>query len=195
MSADLCEQEGRVAKIGYQRVSTEEQNLDRQADAFIALGVERVFSDKASGKSTDRPGLKEMLGYVRQGDVLYIESISRLARNVRDLLDIVEKLEAKGVELISQKEAIDTSTPVGKCLLTVMGAMAEMERGSLLERQKEGIQAAKKRGKHLGRPKVQRPADWDKVVAQWQDGRITATAAIKALGISRTSFYKLLRAA
>jgi DNA invertase Pin-like site-specific DNA recombinase len=184
-----------MAKIGYQRVSTEEQNLDRQEDAFAALGAERVFSDKASGKSADRPGLRAMLNFVRAGDVLYVESISRLARNVRDLLDIVEQLESKGVQLVSQKEAIDTSTPVGKCLLTVMGAMAEMERGSLLERQKEGIQAAKKRGKHLGRPRAEKPQDWDKVVAQWQEGRITATAAMKALRVSRTTFYKLLKAA
>jgi len=184
-----------MAKIGYQRVSTQEQNLDRQADAFAALGVERVFSDKASGKSADRPGLKEMLNFVRQGDVLYIESISRLARNVRDLLDIVEKLESKGVQLVSQKEAIDTSTPMGRCLLQIMGAMAELERGSLLERQREGIQSAKKRGKHLGRPRVQKPEDWDKVVSQWREGKITATAAIKALNVSRTTFYKLLKAA
>jgi len=184
-----------MAKIGYQRVSTEEQNLDRQADAFAALGVEHVFSDKASGKSTDRPGLKAMLNFVRQGDVLYIESISRIARNVRDLLDIVEQLEHKGVQLISQKEAIDTSTPIGKCLLMVMGAMAEMERSSILERQREGIQSAKSRGKHLGRPRAQKPQDWDKVVSLWQEGRITATAAIKTLGISRTTFYKLLKAA
>jgi DNA invertase Pin-like site-specific DNA recombinase len=184
-----------MAKIGYQRVSTEGQNLDRQQDAFAALSVEKVFTDKASGKSTaDRPGLKEMLGYVRQGDVLHIESISRLGRNVRDLLDIVATLETKGVQLVSAKEQLDTSTPMGRCLIQIMAAMAEMERASLLERQREGIRAAKKRGKHLGRPKVKVPADWDKVVAQWQEGKITATAAVKALGISRTSFYKLIKA-
>lgn len=183
-----------MAKIGYQRVSTAEQNLDRQADAFALLGVERVFSDKASGKSTDRPGLTAMLEFVRQGDVLYIESISRLARNVKDLLTIVEQLEAKGVKLVSQKEQLDTATPMGRCLMQIMGAMSELERGSLLERQREGIQAAKKRGKHLGRPKVQVPADWDKVVSQWREGSITATAAIKALGVSRTSFYKMVKA-
>lgn len=184
-----------MAKIGYQRVSTQEQNLDRQADAFTALGVERVFSDKASGKSADRPGLKAMLDFVRQGDVLHIESISRLARNVRDLLDVVERLEVKGVQLVSAKENLDTQTPMGRCLLQIMAAMAEMERAALLERQKEGIQSAKRRGKHLGRPKVQKPQDWDKVVAQWREGSITATAAIKALGVSRTTFYKLLKKA
>jgi DNA invertase Pin-like site-specific DNA recombinase len=184
-----------MAKIGYQRVSTAEQNLDRQQDAFTALGVERVFSDKASGKSADRPGLKAMLDFVRQGDVLHIESISRLGRNVRDLLDVVERLEVKGVQLVSAKENLDTQTPMGRCLLQIMAAMAEMERAALLERQKEGIQSAKRRGKHLGRPKVQKPQDWDKVVAQWREGSITATAAIKALGVSRTTFYKLLKKA
>jgi DNA invertase Pin-like site-specific DNA recombinase len=184
-----------MAKIGYQRVSTAEQNLDRQQDAFTVLGVERIFSDKASGKSTDRPGLKAMLDFVRQGDVLHVESISRLARNVRDLLDVVERLEAKGVQLVSAKENLDTQTPMGRCLLQIMAAMAEMERAALLERQKEGIQAAKRRGKHLGRPKVQKPQDWDKVVSDWKAGSITATAAIKALGVSRTTFYKLLKKA
>ena len=111
-----------MASIGYQRVSTQEQNLDRQADAFAALSVERVFSDKASGKSADRPGLKAMLDFVRQGDVLYIESISRLGRNVRDLLDVVERLEAKGVQLVSAKENLDTQTPMGRCLLQIMAA-------------------------------------------------------------------------
>jgi len=183
-----------MAKIGYQRVSTQEQNLDRQADAFAALGVEKVFSDKASGKSTDRPGLTAMLEFVRQGDVLHIESISRLARTVRDLLAIVETLETIGVQLVSSKENLDTSTPMGRCLLQIMAAMSELERGSLLERQREGIQSAKKRGKHLGRPRIAKPQDWDKVVSDWKSGSITATAAIKALGVSRTSFYKLVKA-
>lgn len=184
-----------MAKIGYQRVSTAEQNLDRQADAFTALGVERVFSDKASGKSTDRPGLKAMLEFVRQGDVLYIESISRLARNVKDLLTIVEQLETKGVKLVSQKEQLDTSTPMGRCLMQIMGAMAEMERHCLLDRQRDGIISAKQKGIVVfGRPRVQKPANWDKVIGDWKAGRITATAAIKALGLSRTVFYKLVKA-
>lgn len=182
-----------MSLVAYQRVSTQFQNLDRQSDYFATLGVEKVFTDKASGKSTDRPGLKEMLGYVRQGDVLHIESISRLARTVRDLLAIVETLESKGVQLVSSKENLDTSTPMGRCLLQIMAAMSELERGSLLERQREGIQSARRRGKHLGRPKVQKPADWDKVVSDWKSGSITATAAIAKLGVSRTSFYKLIK--
>jgi len=184
-----------LANIAYSRVSSADQCLDRQSDYFAALGVEKVFADKASGKSTDRPGLTAMLEFVRQGDVLHIESISRLGRNVRDLLDIVQRLEDKGVKIVSQKENLDTSTPMGRCLLQIMAAMAEMERASLLDRQKEGIQAAKKRGRHLGRPRIAKPQDWDKVVSDWKAGSITATAAIKALGVSRTSFYKLVKKA
>ena len=123
-------------KIGYIRVSTQEQNTLRQELILAELGVEELFIDKSSGKNAKRPELQRMMDYVRQGDTVVVESISRFARNTRDLLELVEKLTEKQVEFISKKEAIDTSTPTGKFMLTVFGAVAELEREYILQRQK-----------------------------------------------------------
>jgi len=184
-----------MAKMAYIRVSTTDQNLDRQKDSIDRIdGIDRIFEDKSSGSTTTkRDGLKAMMEYVRQGDTVYIESISRLARNVRDLLSIVEQLNQKQVQLVSLKENIDTTTPTGTFFLQVMAAMAELERNSILERQREGIESAKSRGKHLGRPKADKPQEWDKVIGIWRKGEITATAAMKQMGMTKTTFYKLLR--
>ena len=133
-------------KIGYIRVSTEEQNTARQEVLLRELGVDEVFIDKASGKNADRPELTPMMNYVRRGDTVIVESISRFARNTRDLLDLVEQLTEKQVEFVSRKEAIDTTTPTGKFMLTVFAAVAELEREYILQRQREGIAIAKTKG-------------------------------------------------
>ena len=135
-------------KIGYIRVSTEEQNAARQEVLLRELGVDEVFIDKASGKNADRPELTRMMEYIRRGDTVIVESISRFARNTRDLLDLVERLTEKQVEFVSRKEAIDTTTPTGKFMLTVFAAVAELEREYILQRQREGIAIAKKQGKY-----------------------------------------------
>lgn len=132
--------------IGYVRVSTQEQNTIRQEVLMAELGVDEVYIDRVSGRSTDRPQLKKLMEYVRLGDTVIVESINRFARNTRDLLELVERLTAKGVEFISKKEAIDTTTPSGKFMLTVFGAVAELEREYILQRQKEGIAIARPRG-------------------------------------------------
>ena len=111
-------------KIGYVRVSTQEQNTIRQEVMLRELGADEIFIDKASGKNADRPELKRMMEYVRKGDTVIVESISRFARNTRDLLDLVEQLTAREVEFVSKKEAIDTTTPTGKFMLTVFAAVA-----------------------------------------------------------------------
>ena len=130
-------------KVGYVRASTEDQNTIRQEKIMAELGVEKVYIEKVSGKSREgRPELEAMLNFVREGDVVVVESISRFARSTKDLLNLVEELAEKGVEFVSQKEAIDTQTPQGKFMLTVFGAMAELEREQILQRQKEGIAAA-----------------------------------------------------
>ena len=121
-------------KIGYIRVSTQEQNTIRQEVLMESLGVEEVYIDRMSGKNTNRPQLQKMMDYVRHGDVVIVESISRFARNTRDLLELVERLSEKGVEFVSKKEAIDTTTPTGKFMLTVFGAVAELERECLLRK-------------------------------------------------------------
>ena len=138
-------------KIGYVRVSTQEQNTIRQEVLMKELGVEQLYIDKASGKSKDRPALKKMIHYVRQGDVVIVESISRFARNTKDLLELMEQLSEKQVAFISKKEAIDTTTPSGKFMLTIFGAVAELERDYILQRQREGIEIAKQLGKYHGR--------------------------------------------
>lgn len=123
---------GSSLKIGYVRVSTQEQNTIRQEVLMRSLGVDQLYIDWASGKNADRPELGKMLTYVRQGDTVIVESISRFARNTRDLLDLVEQLTAKQVEFVSQKEAIDTATSTGKFMLTIFGAVAELEREYIL---------------------------------------------------------------
>ena len=145
-------------KIGYVRVSTQEQNTVRQEKLMESLNVDELFLDKASGKNAEqRPELQRMMDYVRKGDTVVVESISRFARHTRDLLELVEKLTAKEVEFISQKEAIDTTTPTGKFMLTVFGAVAELEREYILQRQQEGIAIAKANGAYKGRKPIQRP--------------------------------------
>ncbi|BDF69469.1 integrase [Oscillospiraceae bacterium] len=176
-------------KIGYVRVSTQEQNTMRQEVLMQGLGVDKLYIDRASGKDTSRPELKKMLHYVRQGDTVIVESISRFARNTRDLLELVEQLTAKAVEFVSKKEAIDTTTPSGKFMLTIFGAVAELEREYILQRQREGIAIARVEGKYTGRKPIQHP-DLDKVLARWQKGEITAVQARKQLGMSKATFYR-----
>lgn len=179
-------------KIGYIRVSTQEQNTIRQEELMRTLGVDEVYIDRISGKNTNRPELKKLLEYVRQGDTVIVESISRFARNTRDLLELVEQLSAKQVEFISQKEAIDTSTPTGKFMLTIFGAVAELEREYILQRQREGIEIAKRQGKYTGRKPVEHP-EFAKVVAKWRAGEMTAVQAMAKLDMKASTFYRKVR--
>lgn len=176
-------------KIGYVRVSTEEQNTARQEIMLRELGVDELFIDKASGKNADRPELRRMMEYVRRGDTVIVESISRFASNTRDLLDLVERLTEKQVEFVSRKEAIDTTTPTGKFMLTVFAAVAELEREYILQRQREGIAIAKAQGKYHGKAAKDYP-DFERIVARWRNGEITAVQAMKQLGMSKTRFYE-----
>ena len=181
-------------KIGYIRVSTEEQNTARQEALLRELDVDEIFIDKASGKNTDRAAFKEMMAFVRAGDTVVVESISRIARNTRDLLFIVSELTEKGVEFVSLKENIDTTTPQGRFMLTVFGALAELERENILERQREGIEIAKSEGKYKGR----KPIDYDEaqmkaLCKKWRAGEITATAAMKELGLKPNTFYRRVK--
>ena len=178
-----------LMKIGYIRVSTAEQNTIRQETMMEVLGVDEIYMDKVSGKNTNRPELQKMLHYVRKGDTVIVESISRFARNTKDLLELVEDLTAKEVEFISQKESIDTSTPAGKFMLTIF---AELEREYILQRQREGIAEAKKQGKYQGRKAKIHP-DAEKVMKRWREKEITATAAMQLLGVSKTTFYRMVR--
>ena len=176
-------------KIGYVRVSTLEQNTARQEVLMQELGVEQVYIDHMSGKSLDRPELRRMMNYVRQGDTVIVESISRFARNTRDLLELVEQLTAKQVEFVSKKEAIDTTTPTGKFMLTVFGAVAELEREYILQRQREGIEIAKTKGVYTGRKPIERP-EFEHIVALWRQGEFTAREAMRRLDMKPRTFYR-----
>ena len=179
-------------KIGYIRVSTQEQNTIRQEVLMEALGVDEVYIDRMSGKNINRPELQKMMEYVRKGDTVIVESISRFARNTRDLLELVEQLTAKGVEFVSKKEAIDTTTPTGKFMLTVFGAVAELEREYILQRQREGIAIAKKQGKYKGRKPIVSP-EFEQVTAKWRSGGITAAEAMRMLHMSKATFYRKVK--
>ena len=140
--------------IAYVRVSTVEQNENRQLEGLKKYNIEKWFTEKVSAKDTNRPKLMEMLNYAREGDNIYIWDFSRLARSTKDLLQLVELMQEKKINLISIKENIDTSSPTGKLMLTMIGAINEFERTNLLERQREGIALAKKEGKYKGRKEV-----------------------------------------
>lgn len=179
-------------KVGFIRVSTEDQNTIRQEILMKQLGVERVYIEIASGKSrTGRPQLEAMMDFVREGDVVVVESISRFARSTRDLLTLVEQLTEKGVGFVSQKESIDTNTPQGKFMLTVFGAMAELEREQTLQRQREGIAAAKAAGKYKGRKPIEIEDSLVKSVHdKWYKREITTSHAVKLLNVSSRTFYR-----
>ncbi len=130
------------------------------------------------------------MNYVRKGDTVIVESISRFARNTRDLLELVEQLTAKEVEFVSKKEAIDTTTPTGKFMLTVFAAVAELEREYILQRQRESIAIAKAQGKYHGRAPLSLPDNFDDIVAQWQRGEITAKEAMRRAGLKPNTFYR-----
>ena len=179
-------------KIGYIRISTADQNTARQEVLMKELGVSRVYIDRMSGKNTDRPELKRMMNYVREGDVVIGEAISRFARNTKDLLELVEQLTEKQVEFISKKEAIDTTTPTGKFMLTVFGAVAELEREYILQRQKEGIAVAKQNGVYKGRKPIEHPR-FNEIVHLWKGGDITAVEAMKRLDMKPSTFYRKVK--
>ena len=182
-----------MAQIAYVRVSTVEQNEARQLEALKKYNIDKWFTEKVSGKDTNRPQLEAMLDYVREGDTVYIHDFSRLARSTKDLLAIVEQLQAKGVELVSNKENIDTSTPTGKLMLTMIGAIAEFERANLLERQREGIEIAKREHKFKGRKPVS--VSKETFLAQYDrylHREINKGEFAKILGVSRPTLDKLI---
>lgn len=181
-------------RVGYVRCSTIEQNEARQLKMMEEQKAEKLFIDKASGKNTDRKAFKEMMNFVRAGDMVIVESISRIARNTRDLLSIVSELTEKQVEFISLKESIDTTTPQGRFMLTVFGALAELERENILERQREGIAIAKDAGKYKGRkPLDVNETQFKDACCRWRAGQITATAAMQEVGLKPNTFYRRVK--
>ena len=181
-------------RVGYIRVSTVEQHEDRQVkDLTENAKVSKVFMDKLSGKDTNRPQLKAMLDYVREGDTVVVSEYSRLARSTRDLMDIVDTLKAKGVNVVSMKENFDTNTPQGKLILQTFMNIAEFERELMLQRQREGIAIAKANGKYKGRQSKQKPDDWESLKAMYMSRQITVSDIAKRCDVSRPIVYKWLK--
>ncbi len=187
----------------YARVSTREQNLDRQLEAFRRLGADEreIITDKESGKDLDRPGYQALKSaMLRAGDTLIVKSLDRLSRSKADIKNELQWFKENGVRL----KVIDLPTTmmdlpegqewvfdmVNNILIEVLGTIAEQERVTIRRRQREGIAAARAKGRHLGRPPVDRPDNWDEVAALWQAGRITAKEAMRMTGMKRTAFYR-----
>ncbi len=180
--------------IGYVRVSTVDQNEARQIEGLQKYGIEKWFTEKVSGKNTNRPQLQAMLEFAREGDTVYVHDFSRLARSTKDLLDIVDTLTEKKIHLVSNKEAIDTSTPQGKLMLTMIAAIYEFERTNMLERQREGIAIAKANHVYKGRKEIKvDPDQWKKLHDQYMRREINKVQFAKALNISRPTLDKLLK--
>lgn len=180
--------------IAYIRVSSVDQNESRQIEGLKKFNIDKWFTEKVSAKDKNRPELLSMLDYAREGDTIYIHDFSRLARSTKDLLEIVEQLENKKVNLISNKENLDTSTPTGKLMLTMIGAIYEFERNNLLERQKEGIEIAKREKKFKGRKAVNIPDDvFAKEYMQYSSRMISKAELARRLNISRPTLDKLIK--
>lgn len=181
--------------VAYVRVSTAEQNEARQVEALRSHNIDKWFTEKISGKNTHRPQLQAMLDFVREGDTVYIHDFSRLARSTKDLLQLVEQLQAKGVHLISNKEHLDTSTPTGKLMLTMIAAINEFERANTLERQREGIAIAKRNGVYKGRQKVAVPPEFEALYAQYQQRELSKATLAGMIGVSRPTLERIIKEA
>lgn len=179
--------------IAYIRVSTAEQNTERQKEALKNIQIDKFFEEKISAKDTNRPKLQEMLNYVREGDTVYVHDFSRLARSTKDLLEIIEFLNKKEVKLLSNKESFDTHSSTGKMMVTMLGAIYEFERANLLERQREGIAIAKANGRYKGRKPVDKPTNWDEIYSRWRNRELKTIQAIKLLGLKESTFYKFAK--
>lgn len=180
-----------MSKIGYIRVSTEHQETARQQEIMCDYQVDRIFSEKLSGANADRPQLRAMLDYVRDGDTLYVES---LGRSTKDLLNIIDTLTDKGVTLVSHKENIDTNTPSGKFMLTVFAALSQLEREQLKQRQREGIEIAKAQGKYTERKPIE--IDWTRfgqLYGEWKAKSITGRDFMRRMDMSANTFYRRVR--
>lgn len=179
-------------RIAYVRVSASDQNEGRQKEALRIYDIERWYEEKISGKDMQRPQLRAMLDYMRKGDIVYIMDFSRLARSTKDLLDIVSRMESKGVTLISLKEKIDTSTDHGRLLMTIVSAINEFERATILDRQAEGIALAKAAGKYEGRKKI-KIKHFEDYYHRYSRKLISKAGLSRELGVSRPTIDRLIR--
>lgn len=190
--------------FGYIRVSTDQQNLDRQVEALKQFVDEKyIYSDKASGKDMDREGFQNMLKAIREGDTLYIKSIDRLGRNKQQIKEYLEWLKkeevrVKIIDLPTTMQDVPTGQEwvidmINNIIIEVYTSIAEQERETIRQRQAEGIKVAKIQGRHLGRPVLALPKEWDKLYKQWTDGQITAVAFMDKINMKKATFYKKVK--
>ncbi|MCJ7687914.1 MAG: recombinase family protein [Clostridiaceae bacterium] len=179
--------------IAYVKISTIEQNESRELEDLKKYDIDKWFSEKVSSKDTNRPVLKRMIEFARKDDIIYIHSLDRIARSTKDLLNIVEQLQVKGIHLVSSKENIDTTTATGKLMLTMIDSINTFERANMLERQREGISIAKENGVYKGRKAIRYPNNWFVIYSQYKTRVLTGTKAMNLLGLKRNTFYKLLK--
>jgi DNA invertase Pin-like site-specific DNA recombinase len=177
---------------GYARVSTADQNLDRQLDALRKYGIDKLFCEKMSGTKKNRPELDKMLNELSEGDTVVIESLSRLGRSVKNLSELMELYNAKNIRLVSLKETIDTTSPTGRLLYTILSSLAQFERDILVERTTEGLKAARARGRVGGRPKTDAKA-MQKALALYQTKEYSITDITDLTGVSKSALYRALK--
>lgn len=180
--------------IGYARVSTQDQSLDRQIDSLQNYGAEQIFTEKITGTVKNRPELDKMKAILRGGDAVVIESLSRLGRSSKDLLALIEEFRDRKVILISLKENIDISTPTGQLMFTVLAALAQFERDLTVQRTKDGLAAARARGRKGGRPKIDQKKI-DKALKLYQAQTHSINEIIQLTGVSQGTLYKAINAA
>lgn len=177
--------------FGYARVSTEAQNLDRQLDALEKYGVDMIYNEKMSGTKKNRPELTKLLDQITEGDTVVVESLSRLGRSTKDLIELTETFQSKGVNLVSLKESIDTNSPTGKLLFTLMSAIAQFERDVIADRTREGLKAARARGRTGGRPRAD-PEQVKKAVKLYKTEQYSIKEIEELTGIKKSTLYRNL---
>ena len=180
--------------IGYARVSTQEQNLDRQIDNLTEYGCERIYREKMTGTRADRPEYQKMLDALREGDTLVIDSFSRLSRSTKELLEVVERLQLMGVNLISVKEQLDTTTPTGRLMLTMLSALSQFERDLIAERTVDGLKAARARGRMGGRPKAADEKTQRQALAMYHANALTNKEIAEKCGVSLSTLNRWIKA-
>ena len=185
----------KLVKIGYARVSTDDQNLSLQKDALLEVGCERIYEDHASGAKAEREGLSDALGFIRKGDTLVVWRLDRLGRSLPDLIQTVGQLESRGIGFQSIHESIDTSSSSGKLIFHVFAALAEFERSLIRERTQAGLKAARARGRVGGRPKVLNSDKRKLAVKLYDEKQHTVQQICEMMNISKPTLYKYVEAA
>ena len=178
--------------LGYARVSTEQQSLDRQLDALQKYGCDLIFDEKMTGTKRDRPELEKLLDRMTEGDTVVIAELSRLGRSTKDLIELVELFQKKGVHLVSLKEQIDTSTSTGKLLFTLISALAQFERDLIAERTQEGLKAARARGRLGGRPKTDQK-QIEKAIKLYRTRQYSIKEIEELTGVKKSTLYRSLK--